>query len=211
MRNLLSILILGLVVLPVAAQDAPVVMSSNTTYTLQPGDIVRINVWGQPQFSGQFQINESGTIIYPMIGEIQIQGRTVGDLRDSIRADLEGIFNQPFVSVTPLFRIAVVGEVRAPGLLSVDPTLSLLDVVALAGGTSPDANLNKIRLMRQGEETELSFRSDAGSAQSLQDIGVQSGDQVYVPRKGITTTEWMLLIQLANLLLGVAILVNTIN
>ena len=211
MRNLLSLLILAVVVVPGAAQDAPVVMSSNTTYSLQPGDIVRINVWGQPQFSGQFQINESGTIIYPMIGEIQIQGRTVGDLRDSIRADLEGIFNQPFVSVTPLFRIAVVGEVRAPGLLSVDPTLSLLDVVALAGGTSPDANLNKIRLMRQGEETELSFRSDAGSAQSLQDIGVQSGDQVYVPRKGITTTEWMLLIQLANLLLGVAILVNTVN
>jgi polysaccharide export outer membrane protein len=195
----------------VAAQDAPVVLSSNTTYTLRPGDIVRINVWGQPQFSGQFQVNEHGTIIYPMIGEVQIEGRTVGDLRDSIRDDLEGIFNQPFVSVTPLFRIAVIGEVRAPGLLSVDPTLSLLDVVALAGGTNPDANLNKIRLMRQGDETQLSFRSDAGSAQSLQDIGVQSGDQIYVPQKGITTTEWMLLIQLANLLLGVAILVNTIN
>ena len=211
MRNFLSILALALTAVPVAAQDAAVVMSSNTTYTLRPGDVVRINVWGQPQFSGQFQVNETGTIIYPMVGEIQIEGRTVGDLRDSLRVDLEGIFNQPFVSVTPLFRIAVIGEVRAPGLLSVDPTLSLLDVVALAGGTNPDANLNKIRLMRQGEETQLSFRSDEGSAQSLQDIGVQSGDQIYVPRKGITTAEWMILIQLANLLLGVAILVNTIN
>jgi polysaccharide biosynthesis/export protein len=211
MRTTIWLLLLTAFPAFLAAQESPVVTAASSSYTLRPGDVVRINVWGQPDFSGQFQVNETGMILYPLVGEIQIEGSTVGELRETIRNDLQGIFNQPFVSVTPLFRIAVLGEVRAPGLLSVDPTLSVLDIVALAGGTNPDANINKIRLLRQGEEMQLGLRSSRVSGQTLQEIGIRSGDQIYVPRKGITTTEWMLLIQVAQLALSVAIFINTVN
>ncbi len=192
------------------AGQQDVVISGGSSYSLRPGDVIRISVWGQDDYSGQFQVDENGRIQYPLVGEIDLEGRTVANVRDQIRAALGEIFNRPFVTITPLFRIAVLGEVQAPGLLTVDPTLSVLDVVAMAGGPTRDGNINRIRLLRQSSELELGVRADRIGGQTLQEIGIRSGDQVLIPKKAITTTEWQILIQLAQLAISVVILVNTL-
>jgi polysaccharide export outer membrane protein len=193
-----------------AAGQQDVVVSGGSSYSLRPGDVIRISVWGQDDYSGQFQVDENGRIQYPLVGEIDLEGRTVADVRDEIRRALGEIFNRPFVTITPLFRIAVLGEVQAPGLLTVDPTLSVLDVVAMAGGPTTDGNINKIRLLRQSSELQLGVRTDRIGGQTLQEIGIRSGDQVFVPQKALTTTDWLILIQLAQLALSVGILVVTL-
>src|ERR1051326_4896685 len=132
--------------LPGQQPTPPALISAPSgNYTLRPGDVLRVDVWGQTQFSGQFLVDETGHLQYPVIGDIQVSNLTVAELRDRMRQGLEQIFKSPFVTVAPLFRMAVLGEVRQPGLYTVDPTLSVLDVVAMAGGPSPSGNMNKIR------------------------------------------------------------------
>lgn len=209
MRSLTAVLMLTALAAPsTAQQQGPIVTSGVSEYTLRPGDVLRIEVWGRDEFSGQFQIDESGSFLYPVLGSFDTTDLTVAQVRDSIRSGLERLFNAPFVRVTPLFRVAVLGEVRSPGLYTVDPTLTAIDVVALAGGAGPDGNTNKIRLLRGGTASEMGVEQ-AMRGQTLAEIGIRSGDQVYVPRKSLTTQDWYIIIQLAQLALSVAILINT--
>lgn len=185
------------------AQTAP----APAAHTLRQGDILKVDVWGHTEYSGTFIVDETGHLRYPIIGDIDARTLTLPDLRERLRKGLEQLFRSPFVTVIPLFRMSVLGEVRSPGLFTVDPTLSVLDVVAMAGGPIPGANMNKIRLLRGGQVLSLSY--DRGG--SLQEMGVRSGDQIFVPRKRFTMQELNILLNLAQLGLTVAVLVNTVR
>jgi polysaccharide export outer membrane protein len=211
MRNLILLAAASLAAGSLAAQDQPVVTSAGADYSLRPGDIVRIVVWGHEDLSGQFQVNEDGALQYPLLGDIDIRGLTVAQLRGRLRSGLENLFTAPFVTITPLFRIAVLGEVRTPGLYTVDPTLSVLDIVAMAGGPTPSGNLNQIRLLRSGAETRVSFEQQMARAQTLQEVGVRSGDEIVVPRRFFTRSDWVILLDVVQIGLTVAVFVNAIN
>lgn len=211
MRLLVLVAALTLGTMPLVAQQEQVVTSGQTSYSLRPGDIIRIQVWGRDEYSGQFQVDENGELQYPVIGTIDTRDLTLGALRDTLRAGLERLFTNPFVTITPLFRIAVLGEVQNPGLLTVDPTLSVLDVVAMAGGAGRSGNLNKIRLLRAGAESQISFEQEALAGRTLHDVGVRSGDEIIVPRKFFTRDDLGLLVQFAQLALTVAVFVVTIQ
>ena len=192
-----------------AQEQRPIITTGISSYTLRPGDVLRINVWGQEDFSGQFQIDEEGRILYPVLGEIDTRNLTIGQLRDTVRAGLETLFTSPFLTITPLFRISVLGYVTSPGLYTVDPTLTPIDVVALAGGPSRGGNLNDIRVLRSGGTASLSFEQESIRGRTLQEVGVRSGDQVFVPRSTFTREDAVLLLQIAQVALTIAIFVNT--
>jgi len=214
MRSL-SLLVTALCIGTAAAAQGqgqgPVVTAGISEYSLRPGDVLQITVWGQEAFSGRFQIDETGKFLYPVIGEIDTRNLTVSQLRDTVRTGLETLFNAPFLTITPLFRIAVLGKVMQPGLYTVDPTLTAIDVVALAGGPAPGGNMNRIRVLRQGQEASLSFEEEGIRGRTLQEVGVRSGDQVYVPRKAFTRDDLILLLQFAQVALTIAIFINTAN
>jgi len=131
---------------------------------------------------------------------------SVTGLRERLNTDLSQLFQRPFIAVTPLFRVAVLGEVLKPGLLSADPTLTIFDLIALAGGPTRDANQNKLQLIRGGQNIRLSLDPAAIARSTLQELGVHSGDQVVVPRKSLTFQDWSLIVQIASL----ALLVYTV-
>jgi polysaccharide export outer membrane protein len=195
---------------PLVAQQPtpPAPQTSTPTYHLRPGDILRIVVWGQEAYSGEYQIDERGILEYPVVGELDTRDLTVPELRDRIRKGLETIFNSPFVSVRPQFRMAVLGRVDRPGLYVVDPTASVLDVVAMAGGAAPGGNMNGVKLLRDGSELRLALEGGI-KGHTLQEIGVRSGDQIIVPRKFLTRDDVFLLLQLTQIVVSVAILVHT--
>jgi polysaccharide export outer membrane protein len=207
------VLVLSALAAPLAAQEAGggIVSGAGGSYQLRPGDILQIRVWGQETFSGQFQVDETWSIYYPVLGQINVESLTVNQVRERLREGLERIFTTPFVTVTPLFRMAVLGEVRSSGLYTVDPTLSVLDVVALAGGASPDGNLRKIRLIRGGQELRVDFEREAIAGRTLADIGVRSGDEIVVPRKWFTRSDFLLVAALLQVGLSIAIFANTVN
>ncbi|MFQ6046006.1 MAG: polysaccharide biosynthesis/export family protein [Gemmatimonadales bacterium] len=193
---------------PGSTQEASV---GGAAYRLRPGDIIEITVWGQEDYSGQFQIDENGILAYPMLGEIDTEDLNIAQLRDTLRTGLRLLFAEPFVTITPRFRIAVLGEVRSPGLYVVDPTLSVLDVVALAGGANPVGDLGKIKVFRGGGETRVSFEEESLRGRSLQEIGIRSGDEVVVPRRFLTRQDLTILAQLLQIGLSIAIFVNTLK
>jgi polysaccharide export outer membrane protein len=184
-----------------AATGAPV-----SSYTIRPGDILKVTVWGHEDFSGQFLVDESARLQFPVLGDIDARNLTVAELREKLRTGLEQIFKQPFVTIEPLFRMAVLGQVQNPGLYTVNPTLNVLEVVAMAGGPTESGNMNKIRLLRGGREIRLSFGQG-----SLQEMGVQSGDQIVVPRKSFSRDDVNLVLGIVQLGLSVAILFTTLN
>ena len=209
-RRALLVLAAAALVSPLAAQQGErLVTGAAASYSLRPGDILAIKVWGQDDFSGRFQVDENWSIHYPVLGEINLRDMTVGQVRERLREGLREIFRTPFVTVTPLFRMAVLGEVRAAGLYTVDPTLSVIDVVALAGGPTTAGNMKKIRLLRAGGETRLDFEHEALAGRTLAEIGVRSGDEIVVPRKWFTRDDILILVGVVQIILSVAIFINT--
>jgi protein involved in polysaccharide export with SLBB domain len=212
MRALASLTLLGLLAaVPAAAQvppTTPVTTATGSTYHLTPGDVIRVSVWEHQEFSGQFEVDETGTIAYPVLGDIDVRNVTVAELRERLRQGLATLLNQPFVTVTPLFRIAILGEIVKPGLYTVDPTVSVIDVVALAGGPTPDANLNKILLLRGGHQQAMSLEREITHG-SLETIGVRSGDQILVARKSLTKSDIGLLLNIGQFVLTVGLFIYT--
>ncbi len=198
-----------------AAQEQGAIFTGGAaSYVVNPGDVLRIEVFGRETLTGQFQVDELGNVNYPMLGAINTRGITVAELRDILRSGLENLFASPFVTITPLFRLAVLGDVRKPGLYTIDPTLTVLDVVALAGGPTSVGNLNKTRLIRAKMETTTDSL-EAGSAaadalqtlrgRTLQEMGVRSGDRIIIPRKKFTLGDIALYASIAQL--GVSIII----
>ena len=211
MRSLPWLALAVLAAPPLTGQQPPPrpPQTADSAPYLRPGDVLKIVVWGQSAYSGDYQIDERGILEYPVLGELEVRQLTVAQLRDRIRQALETIFNSPFVTVRPQFRMAVLGKVERPGLYVVDPTLSVLDVVAMAGGPNASGNLNGVKLLRGGNQLQLTLEGGI-RGRTLQEIGVRSGDQILVPRKFLSREDLFLLLQLVHIGVSVAVLVNTI-
>jgi len=165
---------------------------------LRPGDVVKVQVFGHDELSGEFPVDETFNLMLPIIGEFSVKDMTVTELRARVRREFAQLYTQSFVSVVPMFRVSVLGEVMHPGLFSVDPTMTLYEVIAMAGGSTRNARESKIRLIRGGQQVALPINSDALARATIREIGVRSGDQVYVPRKAITYETWLVGLQLLN-------------
>jgi protein involved in polysaccharide export with SLBB domain len=211
MRTIISVILIAAVLAgsAFAQEPTPLITTGVSSYSLLPGDVIVINVWGQEAFSGNFQIDEDGRILYPILGEIDTRNVTVAELRDTIRTGLETLFNNPFLTVTPQFRISVLGHVLTPGLYTIDPTLTAIDVVAMAGGPSRNGDLNDIRIRRRGETSSVAYGDEGMRGRTLHEVGVRSGDQIYVQRRWFTRDDLMLVLQIAQVALTIAIFIST--
>jgi polysaccharide export outer membrane protein len=196
-------LLAGLAAAPAAAQNPPSAPDSLRVIAVRPGDVVKIVVWGHEELSGEFPVDENYDLFYPIVGAINVRELTVRQLRDRLNHELESLFQHPFIVVVPLFRVAVLGEVQRPSLYSVDPTMTIYDIIALAGGVTTAANQRKIQLMRGGEEVRLVLDAPAIGRATLRDLGVRSGDHIIVPRKRFTREDLGLLLQIATFALVV--------
>lgn len=168
---------------------------------LQPGDVVRIQVFGRGELNGDYPVDENYVLLLPLIGEIDVRSLTVPQLRQRIRSEYNRLFTQSFVSIIPLFRVAVLGEVVRPGLMSADPTMTVFDLLALAGGLLPTGRSGDLRLIRDGSTYSLRLDAQALANATLRELGVRSGDQMIVPRKRFTHDDFILGLTALNTIL----------
>jgi protein involved in polysaccharide export with SLBB domain len=152
---------------------------SSDVLTLQAGDLIRVQIWREEDLSGEFLVDPRGVVTLPLLGDLEVTHIPMGALRDTLTERYRTHLRNPSISVTPLRRINVLGEVQKPGIYSVDPTISLAGAVALAGGATSAGDLNRIRVVRQG--------ADAGepvaAAAVLDSVDIRSGDQILVGRR----------------------------
>ncbi len=149
------------------------------TMVLRPGDVVRLRIWREPDLSGDYPVDEEGVVVFPLIGP-----RTVTNISpDSLKRDLIEAYavylRHPSIDVVLLRRVNVLGAVARPGLYPVDPTMTVADVLALAGGVTPVGNPDQIQLIRDGRV----ITTRLGQRARLTEFSIRSGDQLYVPER----------------------------
>lgn len=185
MRTLLRIcatIVIALTLAPADVHGQALRPVSNTVavgVTARPGDVVRISVWREPDLSGDFTVDETGTVTLPRLGAIVVTSETPASLRSKLIAEYETFLNHRSVTVTLLRRVQVLGAVRSPGLFTADGTMTVGDVLAQAGGVLPEGDAGKLRLIRRGGAVSTSLSSQMLVA----DSPVMSGDQIFVPEK----------------------------
>jgi protein involved in polysaccharide export with SLBB domain len=161
---------------PVLAQDR---VARDTLDVLRPGDVVRLAVWREDAFSGDFTVDRSGRVVLPRLGPVEVTGVPTTELREQILEGLGRYLRNPSMDVVFLRRIAIHGAVMRAGLYPVDPTMTVLDALALAGGARHDGRLDRIRLIREGEEV----MTVPTTGMQMEELRIRSGDQLMVPEQ----------------------------
>lgn len=146
-------------------------------------DAIRIMVWGMPDFTGDFEVLADGRLAHPLLKDIPVEGRTFTEIRADIEAVLEQFQKNPQVIVTPLYRLSVGGSVSSPGIVSIDPRATLVELLGTVGGPSPSARVEKAYLVRTGERYQVQLWGGSDSQRTLLDMGLRSGDQVFFPEE----------------------------
>ncbi len=170
---------------PVAAQEPP-----NAGYAIQPGDILEISVWKEEDLQREVLVRPDGRFSFPLAGEVDATGKTVGDLREEIAASLQKYIPDLIVTVSVKNilgnKVYVLGQVNRPGEFVVNPRVDVMQALSMAGGTTPFAALNDIVVLRRdgnGSQRAIRFAyKDVERGRSLdQNIVLNSGDVVVVP------------------------------
>lgn len=184
-RRVLSVLLCSGLVSPLGARAAPAQLAPVANHSaaapdvVRPGDLIRLRIWREPDLSGEFTVDETGTVVLPKLGALTITGESVGSLRAKLVRAYEEFLSHSAVEVTVLRRLLVLGAVRNPGLYTVDQTMTVEDGLALAGGATPIGNQNHVELLRHGQKlpVRLTLRTP------FTDSSIRSGDQLYVPER----------------------------
>jgi protein involved in polysaccharide export with SLBB domain len=151
--------------------------------TLRPGDVLRITVWPNPDASGEFTIEDSGNLNLPFLEEVRAAGVPVSELRAELRRRYAAAMRNPVVTVTPMYRVTVTGEVMRPGVQTVTPTYSLFDVIGQAGGFRPGADSERVRVVREGQVIEYDALRALETGEGMDAIQPRSGDHIVVPAR----------------------------
>lgn len=167
-------------VAPMSASAQVVSALPSGEVILRPGDLIHIRVWRKPELSGEFAIAADGSIGDPFYGELKVAGLGLAEARDRIRNHIARIEAEPLVSIEPVFRVVVTGEVRQPNLYPVRYPTTVAQAIALAGGATELARLEEVRFVRDGATRTVDLR-DPGSPHAS--AIVLSGDQIVVPRR----------------------------
>jgi len=145
-------------------------------YELGSGDQLRITVFGQPDLTGQFEVDGTGAIAMPLIGEVPVAELTVRELEAAITARLtDGYLRDPRVSaeVTNYRPYYILGEVNRPGEYPYTSGLTIQNAVAAAGGYTYRANQRIVHIKNLEEDRENSYELSP-------QLQVQPGDTVRI-------------------------------
>jgi len=171
----------------VMAADAPPVRDP---YRVNPGDILQVSVWKEQDLQSQLLVNPDGHFSFPLAGDILAEGKTVEEIREELVAKLSKLIPDVVVTVSTLKlegnKVYVLGQVARPGEFIVTRGVDVMQAIAMAGGTTPFARLDDVRILRrgaQGAQIAIPFKySDVQDGRKLdQNIVLRAGDTVVVP------------------------------
>jgi polysaccharide export outer membrane protein len=158
---------------------------------LGAGDVLKISVYGNPDLAVDARVNDVGVISYPLIGAIDVGGLSPSAAEKKIAGLLEsgGFIKKPhvniIVSVMESQQISVLGQVNKPGRMPIEGKRSLTDVLAMAGGVSPEAG-DTVTLIRtvdgKTDRQVIDLLDIVRSADSSKNPDLYPGDTVYVER-----------------------------
>lgn len=159
------------------------ISSSSHAQEINPGDGVRISYNIGDVITGDYYIQPNGLLNLPFIGIVYTKNKDFKEIKSEIESRYTALYKNPDLSVNALFRVNILGEVKNPGFYHVSDYEKFTAILAFAGGTTVDADMGNIKLIRNFEVLELDVESIVQEGSKDSDFGLQSGDQIYVPRR----------------------------
>jgi polysaccharide export outer membrane protein len=160
-----------------------------TSYLVQPGDVLIVSVWKEPDLQREVLVRPDGGISFPLSGDMLVRDMSITEIRREISARLSSFIPDPEVSVS-LKQITgntiyVVGKVLKPGQIIAHRNMDVMQAIGNAGGFTRFADYNEIKILRRqsGAQTAIPFRyEDIEEGVNLeQNILLEPGDIVVVP------------------------------
>ena len=156
--------------------------ANENAYVLGAGDVIAISVYDEPDLSIELRIGMSGTISYPLLGDVQVAGLSPKELETKLFEKLKGSYLvSPSVSVSiveyrPFY---VTGEVKRPGSFPFHPGLTIDRAISIAGGFTERASKSKIYVVHDHSVNRESTKSGRKERTELSDV-VRPGDVITV-------------------------------
>ena len=173
---------------PAATAPAPPPAEAGS-YTVNPGDVLEISIWNEKDLEKQVMVRPDGYFSFPLTGDIRAQGRTVEDVRREVGSRVSRYVPNPVVSVAIMeprgSKVYVIGQVNRPGEFPVNRFVDVIQALSMAGGTTPFAQLDSIKVLRRDGATQeaipFSYSDVAAGRRLQQNIVLKPGDTVLVP------------------------------
>ena len=150
----------------------------------QVGDRILLHVEGDSALSDTFTVVNGPALRLPEIGEISLVNVARADIETHLARTLGRYLKDPAVQARALIRISLMGEVAKPGFYAVPIDLVLPDALMLAGGATPDARIDRLRLVRGSSDlmSRGALQDAIARGATLDALGMQAGDRIEVPR-----------------------------
>ncbi len=181
---------------------APLPSNFADSYTLGPGDRLRVDIFNVPEYSGEVYVLGDGAINLPVIGTVPVQGMTVPRASSLLTAYFSRYVKRPIVTISVLaprpVQFAIAGEVTRAGSYIVPfagdnrKFPSITQAIQLAGGTTQTANLRQVQVRRAatGRIAYVNMFDVLQRGNTSQDITLRDGDTIYISRsENITTPD----------------------
>lgn len=164
---------------------------------LGPGDEIEIKVYRHDDLNKKIRVPPDGKSTLPLIGEVKMGGVSINQLREDIRERFLNYLLKPEISVDIVLlngqKIFVLGEVQHPGVYQIDPPTCMLEAITKAGGFTLDGKSSSVLLIRGGPEKPvakiLDLKKSLENGEFGQNVALQTGDVVYVPRTFISQVD----------------------
>jgi polysaccharide export outer membrane protein len=154
---------------PALAQAAADASGAQASYTINAGDELEIYVWGEERLQRVLHVLPDGTIAFPLVGQLRVQGLLPQAVERLVSERLKSQYKGDVPTVTVSVRAAagmsfsVVGKVRSPGSFTPGRYINVLDAVSLAGGPAEFANLDGVSIIRHRGDQLITMRVKLGS------------------------------------------------
>lgn len=159
--------------------------------TLGPGDVFAVRVYGEEAMTGSHQVAPDGTINFPLLGAVQVNGLEPTEVAQKIQAELveRDFLRDPHVSVYveeyASKRVSVVGAVANPGTFTLEPGMTVVQAISMAGGFSSLADRDATVVTRRIGDEIIRYRVpvDRVTKGQAEDVEVAAGDIIFVPER----------------------------
>lgn len=187
------------------------------SYRIKPGDEIEIIVWEHSNFNTQTTVSSLGSFSMPLIGELNVSGLTQNELYNLVSEELsEYIRGEINLTVnirsSENLRVSIFGRVSNPNNYPLVGSITLLEVISSAGGTTENADIRDIKIYRKNGnpayiDVDLTQYLESGNMNSEQ-LLVYPGDIVYVPQKNNAIREMGDFLRDVILLFGIFSIAN---
>lgn len=211
------LLMMALAAAPAGAQE---------DYAIRSGDRVTTQLFtaaGEEVsvIGGQRIVDRNGDVFLPFVGSMHVAGLEETGLRQLLTTRYSSFYDQPVVDVQVELRVNITGAVGSPGQYFMDPTATVMDAMAEAGGVGPEfavqstqipADPANVRLVRDGETTTLNLRPESVRDEII-NMRIQSGDWFHVPYRSRSRIRdevqfWGSVVSFTASLVGLVILIG---